>query len=207
MSTLTKTVCFAEEMTRACLKKPRLYIELGLNKVWDSLDTKVLEGDERVVSLRVRVRGFSRVVYATCHVMMGREGYHDQGQCRIELRGNDAHNDAYWCMCVNDEMRYFGAAHLITVPAFELDEELATDLRQFGVRTCLELQMLSERQVAEIFRPRSETDPYILTHPDPAHYVAGEIYDKLQRLQPSLEKMGVLLQGARLSRAELAELV
>ena len=43
-------------------------------------------------------------------------------QCRIELRGNDAHNDAYWCMCVDNEMRYFGVAHLITEPAFELDD-------------------------------------------------------------------------------------
>jgi hypothetical protein len=207
MLRLTKKVCFAEEMTRACLVKPRFFTERGLNKVWDSVDAKVLDSDDRVVSLRIRIRGFSRVVYATCHVLMGREGRPDEGQCRIELRGNDSYNEAYWCMCVNDEMRYFGVAHEITARAFELDEELALDLRQFGVKTCLDLQMLTERQIAEIFRPRPETDPYVLTHPDLWEYATSVTHDKLQRLQPALKKMGVELQGPRLSRSELAEMM
>lgn len=204
---LTKTVCFAEEMTRLVLTKPRLYTELGLNKVWDSYEAKVLADDDRVVSLRIRIRGFSRVVYATCHVMMGRESRRDEGQCRIELRGNDAHSDAYWCMCINDEMRYFGVSHAITERAFELDEDLATDLKRFGIRTCLDLQMLSERQLAEIFLPRPEADPYVLTHPNLASYLQNETFDKLERLRPSLEKMGVVLQGPPLSREELASIV
>ena len=204
---LTKTVCFAEEMTRLVLTKPRLYTELGLDKVWDSMDVGFPAGDQRVVSLRIRVRGFSRVVHATCHVMMGREGRHDEGQCRIELRGNDSHSDAYWCMCVNNEMRYFGASHGITERAFDLDEDLLADLQRSGITTCLELQMLSEHQIAGLFRPRPEADPYVLTHPDLAEYAEGVVLDKLQRLRPSLEAMGVELQGPQLSRAELAEIV
>lgn len=204
---LTKKVCFAEEMTRACLAEPRFFTDRGLNKVWDSYEAKVLAGNDRVVTLRIRIRGFSRTVYSTCYVMIGRQDLPDEGQCRIELRGNDSYNEAYWCMCVNDEMRYFGRAHEITAEAFQLDEDLIRDLNRFGVRTCLELKMLSERQLAEIFRPTPETDPYVLTHPDLADYAAGEIEDKRQRLESSLNLMGVQLNGPRLSRAELAEIV
>jgi len=206
MSSLTKTVCFAEEMTRLVLTKPQLYRDLGLDKVWDSMDYKVLPGDERVVSLRIRIRGFSRVVYSTCHVMINHQDRRDdEGQCRIELRGNNPHDDAYWCMCVGNEMRYFGAVHLITNPAFGLEEDLAADLSRVGVRTCLDLQMLSERQLAEIFRPRPETDPYVLTHPDLLQYATDETSDKLQRLRPALEKMGVKLSGSPLSPSELMD--
>jgi hypothetical protein len=207
MLRLTKTVCFAEEMTRACLAKPRFFTERGLNKVWDSVEAKVLDSDDRVVSLRIRIRGFSRVVYSTCHVLMGLEDRCDEGQCRIELRGNDSYNEAYWCMCINDEMMYYGRAHEITAGAFSVDDDLVADLHRVGVRTCLDLQMLTERQLAEVFLPRPETDAYVLTHPDLASYLQSQTFDKLERLRPSLKKMGVILQGSPLSRGDLAAIL
>lgn len=204
MLRLTKTVCFAEEMTRLCLSKPEYYRAMGLHKSWESWEAKVLKDDDRVVTLRVRVRGFSRVIYSTCYVMQDQS----VGQCRIELRGNDPHEDAYWCVFRDEELRYFGRSHSITEPAFGLDEDLARDLRHFGVKTWLDLQMLSEEQVVQIFR-RSilNSDPYVMTHPDPAQYVAGEISDKRQRLQLALDKMGAKLEGSPLSKDELADLL
>lgn len=207
MLRLNKTVCFAEEMTRLVLTKPQLYTQLGLDKPWEGLDVRFPKGSRGVVLLRIQIRGFSRVVYANCQVLMDRDGYRDEGQCRIQLRGKDPHNDAYWCVRVNDEMRYFGRAHEITAGAFELDDDLAEDLKRAGIETVLELEMLAELEVGRIFLPSPETDPYVLTHPNLAEYAERVVFDKLQRLQPSLKEMGIELQGPGLSRAELAALV
>lgn len=197
---LTKSICFAIEMARTCLQTSRKYQNMDLDKLWDSLEVKVTGTKERVISLRIHVRDFPRTVWATCTVAAGDAGEWSYGECRIELRGNNA--DVTNFLCVYNQMgRMQCWATSCGLKELGLEPDLLSDLQAANVLTLVELLSLDQLAVCRIFQPKD--DPYLLTHPNPTEYTDRITFDKLSRLERALEEKNLRLNGQRRTRQEL----
>jgi hypothetical protein len=207
MLRLTKTVCFALEMAHASLQNPgnRKYKALGLNKIWD--DIAYIKSDGRVVSFRIRVRDFRRVVYVKCITSIGRDGHRDGGECHINVRGSEAVSDMFFCVLMpTGEIRpYSGPRGL---DWYGLDEDILADLKAADILMSVELERLTEEQVFKIFIYQAadrflskEANPDLPDRSDFPAYSERLAHDKLTRLRDKLEAKGVSLTGPRLELA------
>ncbi len=199
MLRLTKSVCFALEAVREILHNPR-YTQLGLNKVWESVDCKVSGQDQRIIELRVRVKGFHKAIWATCIASNRQDGNWEWMECHVEIKGNNPVSSSYFCVPMPEgQIRAYGGDHGLKY--LKLDEDILRDLRATGILTILELQYLTELDVCKLFQPKD--DIYLYTHPNPTEYVDRVTFDKFDRLRAKLDEKNLRLEGPRLTRQEL----
>jgi hypothetical protein len=186
MLRLTKTVCFALEMAHATLQNPRnkIFKSLGLNKIWDDVTKVKTEG--RIVTFRIRVRDFRRVVYVKC-ILSKSDGSWSYGECHIEVRGTDPVSDMYYCvlMPTGEIIPYSGPRGLNWL---ELDEDVSADLRAVDVLMLSEFTDLTEWDLLEIFQNGCS---------------AAAAIDKLRRVRVVLEEKNVHLSGDRLTNEQM----